>query len=58
MPVLVVLLAVAPSCMEVEVGTLLGELALGVPIWVVVPFLALRLERTRLFDLAEIYEPL
>lgn len=57
LPVVVILLAVA-SRSEVGWGTILGELALGVAIGVVVPYVTLRLERTRLFDLAESYEPL
>ena len=52
-----------PSCRrtrrsEVGWGTILGEFALGAAIGVVVPYAALRLERTRFFDLAESYEPL
>jgi NhaP-type Na+/H+ or K+/H+ antiporter len=57
LPIVVVLLAVA-SRREVEAVTIAEELALGVIIGVVVPWIALRLERTRLFDLAESYEPL
>ncbi len=57
LPIVVVLLAVA-SQQEVEAVTIAEELALGVVIGVVVPWIALRLERTRLFDLAESYEPL
>lgn len=57
LPIVVVLLAVA-SQQEVEAVTIAEELALGVVIGVAVPWIALRLERTRLFDLAESYEPL
>jgi NhaP-type Na+/H+ or K+/H+ antiporter len=57
LPIVVVLLAVAGR-QEVEAATIAEELALGVVIGVVVPWIALRLERTRLFDLAESYEPL
>ncbi len=57
LPIVVVLLAVA-SRQEVEAVTIAEELAFGVVIGVVVPWIALRLERTRLFDLAESYEPL
>jgi sodium/hydrogen antiporter len=57
LPIVVILLAVA-SRQEVEAATIAEELALGVVIGVVVPWIALRLERTRLFDLAERYEPL
>ncbi len=58
LPVVVVLLAVA-SRSEVGVWVILGELALEVAIGVVVvPYVALKLERTRFFDLSESYEPL
>ncbi|MDP8946502.1 MAG: cation:proton antiporter [Actinomycetota bacterium] len=57
LPIVVVLLAVA-SQQEVGAVTIAEELALGVVIGVAVPWIALRLERTRLFDLAESYEPL
>ena len=57
LPIVVILLAVA-SQQEVEALTIAEELALGVVIGVVVPWIALRLERTRLFDLAKRYEPL
>jgi sodium/hydrogen antiporter len=57
LPIVVILLALA-SRQEVEAATIAEELALGVVIGVVVPWIALRLERTRLFDLAERYEPL
>lgn len=57
LPVVVVLLAVAGNS-EVEYGAILGELALGVVIGVVVPWIALHLEHTRFFDLAASYEPL
>ena len=58
LPLVLVLLALSPPRGEIEAGTLAGELALGVALGVVVPFVALRLERTRLFDLAPRYEPL
>lgn len=58
LPLVLVLLALSPPRGDIEAGALLGELALGVAIGVAVPFLALRLERTRLFDLAPRYEPL
>ncbi len=57
LPIVVVLLAIA-SREEVEAVTIAEELALGVVIGVVVPRIALHLERTRLFDLAKSYEPL
>ncbi len=62
LPVVLMLLAIAPSGAsggaEVEVGALIGELALGIAIGAVVPWCALRLEHNRLFDLAPRYEPL
>jgi NhaP-type Na+/H+ or K+/H+ antiporter len=57
LPVVVVLLAVA-NREEVEAATIAEELLLGIALGVVVPWAALRLERTRLFDLAKSYEPL
>ena len=57
LPIVVVLLAVAGRG-EVEAATIAEELALGVIIGVAVPWIALRLERRRLFDLTESYEPL
>lgn len=57
LPAVVILLAVAGR-EKVETATIAGELALGVLIGVVVAWVALRLERTRLFYLAKSYEPL
>ena len=57
LPVVVILLAVA-SRSELGLGAILGELVLGIAVGVVIPYVALRLERTRFFDLAESYEPL
>ena len=57
LPIVVVLLAVA-SREQIEVATIAEELLLGIVIGVIVPWAALYLERTRLFDLAKIYEPL
>ena len=57
LPVVVILLAVA-SRSELGLGAILGELVLGIAVGVVIPYAALRLERTRFFDLAESYEPL
>ncbi len=57
LPVVVVLLA-GSSREEVEAVTIAEELLLGIALGVVVPWAALRLERTRLFDLAKSYEPL
>jgi sodium/hydrogen antiporter len=57
LPVVLVMLAVI-SAQEVKVGTLLGELALGVVLRVVVPWAAIQLERSRFFSAALTYEPL
>ncbi len=57
LPIVVVLLAVA-SQEEVKAATIAEELLLGIVIGVIVPLIALYLERTRLFDLAKSYEPL
>jgi NhaP-type Na+/H+ or K+/H+ antiporter len=57
LPFVVILLAVVGQ-RETEYTLILGELALGIAIGVVVPYLMLRLERTRLFDLSARYEPL
>lgn len=57
LPVVIVLLAFVGNS-EIETAKIAGELALGVVIGIVVPFVALRLERTRLFDLSANYEPL
>lgn len=58
LPVVVILLSIAPPDTSVAVGPLLGELALGVALGVGVTWIALRLERLKLFDLSESYEPL
>ena len=57
LPFVVVLLAVVGQ-RDTEYALIFGELALGIAIGVVVPYLMLRLERTRLFDLSARYEPL
>ena len=57
LPVVVVLLAVVGQ-RDTEYALIFGELALGIAIGVVVPYLMLRLEQTRLFDLSARYEPL
>ena len=58
LPFVVVLLAVAAGSEDLHVGELSAELALGIVIGVVVPYAAIRLERTRLFQAAGHYEPL
>ncbi len=57
LPIVVILLAVAGR-EEVEVLTIAEELVLGTALGVAVPWVALRLERIRPFDLAKSYEPL
>lgn len=57
LPVVLVLLAFVGSS-DAEILPLVWELVLGVVIGVAVPWVALRLERTRLFDLSASYEPL
>lgn len=57
LPVVLVLLAVVGQ-QNLETWKLVGELGLGVAIGIGVPWIALRLERTRLFDLSAAYEPL
>jgi sodium/hydrogen antiporter len=57
LPVVLVMLAVV-NAQAVEVSTMLGELALGVVLGVVVPWVAIRLERSRFFAATSIYEPL
>ena len=57
LPFVVILLAIVGR-QETEIGKILGELALGIAIGVVVPWIALRLERSRLFSLSARYEPL
>lgn len=57
LPFVVVLLAVVGQ-RDTEYALIFGELALGIAIGVVVPYVMLRLEQTRLFDLSARYEPL
>lgn len=57
LPFVVILLALVGQ-EKAEFGKILGELALGIAIGVVVPWIALRLERSRLFSLSARYEPL
>ena len=57
LPLVVILLALAGRD-EVEPLRLLGELALSVVIGVAVPWLVIRLERSRFFSTAGAYEPL
>jgi NhaP-type Na+/H+ or K+/H+ antiporter len=57
LPVVVLLLAMV-QVREAHVGTMLGELALGVILGVAVPWVAIRLERSRFFSAIAIYQPL
>lgn len=57
LPLVVILLALAGRD-DVEPLKLLGELALSVVIGVAVPWLVIRLERSRFFSTAEAYDPL
>ncbi|MEZ5094454.1 cation:proton antiporter [Nocardioides sp.] len=58
LPFVVVLLAVASGEEDFHLGLLMSELALGLAIGVVVPYAAIRPERTRLFRASSHYEPL
>jgi sodium/hydrogen antiporter len=57
LPIVLVMLELAGGA-HTEPSTLLGELGLGVVIGAVVPWAAIRLERTRLFAAAHTYQPL
>jgi NhaP-type Na+/H+ or K+/H+ antiporter len=58
LPIVIVLLSVAGARTEASPGGLAGQLALGVAVGVAVPWVAIRLERTRLFGAAESHQPL
>jgi NhaP-type Na+/H+ or K+/H+ antiporter len=58
LPFVVLLLAIAAGSDDLHLGELASELAIGVVIGVAVPWLALRLEKTRLFAASTQYEPL
>ena len=58
LPFVVVFLAVAAGSDDLHLGELATELVVGVAIGVVVPWLALRLERLRFFSASTPYEPL
>jgi NhaP-type Na+/H+ or K+/H+ antiporter len=57
LPVVLLLLAMV-QVREAHVGTMLGELALGVMLGMGVPWVAIRLERSRFFSAIAIYQPL
>jgi NhaP-type Na+/H+ or K+/H+ antiporter len=58
LPFVVVLLAVAADSDDLHLAAIGGELLLGIAIGIVVPLVAIRLERTRLFAVSPQYEPL
>jgi NhaP-type Na+/H+ or K+/H+ antiporter len=57
LPVVIAML-VAVGAREVSMVTVLGELVLGIALGVLIPWLAIRLESSRFFSAANIYEPL
>lgn len=57
LPVVIVLIAVA-SGRDAHVGDLALEIVLGIAVGVVIPWVAIRLEDTRLFEASKAYEPL
>ncbi len=57
LPVVIVLIAVA-SGSDAHVGDLALEIVLGVLVGVAIPWVAIRLEDTRLFEASKAYEPL
>lgn len=58
LPFVVLFLAIAKGSDDLHLGELGSELALGLVIGVAVPWVAIMLERTRLFAISEKYEPL
>jgi NhaP-type Na+/H+ or K+/H+ antiporter len=58
LPFVVVLLAVAADSEDLHLATIGWELLLGVAIGIAVPWVAIRLERTRLFAVSPQYAPL
>ncbi|MEU8176460.1 cation:proton antiporter [Microbispora hainanensis] len=58
LPFVMVFLAVAAGSHDLHLGELALELAVGVLIGVAVPWLAIKLERTRWFSASTAYEPL
>lgn len=57
LPVVVVLLSVAQFG-HTDIAHLVGDLALGVALGIAVPWIYIRLERSRLFSASALYEPL
>jgi NhaP-type Na+/H+ or K+/H+ antiporter len=58
LPFVMVFLAIAAGSGDLHLGELGSELGLGILIGVAVPWLAIRLERTRFFSASTQYEPL
>ncbi|MEV0284821.1 cation:proton antiporter [Kribbella sp. NPDC050820] len=58
LPFVMVFLAIAAHSEDLHLGELALELGLGIVIGVVVPWVAIRLERTRFFSASTQYEPL
>jgi NhaP-type Na+/H+ or K+/H+ antiporter len=58
LPIVVILLGVAGGNTDAGPAALAGELALGVALGVAVPWAAIRLERIRLFSMADTHQPL
>jgi sodium/hydrogen antiporter len=58
LPFVVVLLAVASGSSDLHLGALAAELVLGIVIGIAVPWMAIRLEQTRLFAVSEQYLPI
>ena len=58
LPFVLIFLATASGSPDLQLGTLAGELVLGLAIGVVVPWLAIRLEATRFFSASAGYQPL
>jgi len=58
LPFVIVLIALASGSSDLHLPELAGELAIGLVIGVAVPYIAIRLERTRFFSASTAYEPL
>ena len=58
LPIVIVLLALVQGGGDLHLLTLAEEIGLGIAIGVVVPYVALRLERSRFFSASMLYQPL
>ena len=58
LPFVLIFLTLAAGSPDLHLAALLGELAVGLVIGVVVPYLAIRLEATRFFSASARYQPL